>query len=99
MLTGYTRYPLTKLIELYAIRQLASLKPVSETGVVINYVNPGLCRTGLSRNASFPARTMIVTLGMLLGRTPEMGSRTHLHGAVAGKESHGKYLSECEIRE
>jgi hypothetical protein len=33
------------------------------------------------------------------GRTAEMGSRTLLHGAVAGKEAHGKYLSECEIKE
>jgi hypothetical protein len=32
-------------------------------------------------------------------RTAEMGSRTLLHAAVAGKETHGKYLSECEIRE
>jgi hypothetical protein len=34
-----------------------------------------------------------------IGRTTEMGSRTLLHGALAGKETHGKYLSECEIKE
>lgn len=28
-----------------------------------------------------------------------MGSRTLLHGLFAGKESHGCYLSCCEIRE
>jgi hypothetical protein len=35
----------------------------------------------------------------LLGRTVEMGSRTILHAAVAGKESHGCYLGACEIKE
>jgi hypothetical protein len=35
----------------------------------------------------------------LFGRTAEVGSRTELHAAVAGNESHGKYLAACEIRE
>jgi hypothetical protein len=34
-----------------------------------------------------------------LGRTAEEGSRTLLHGALGGQETHGKYLSECEVKE
>jgi hypothetical protein len=42
---------------------------------------------------------MIATMRFFFARTAEMGSRTLLYAAVAGKETHGKYLSECEIRE
>ena len=93
------RYQTSKLIQLYAVRQLALMRPVSETGVIINYVNPGLCVTELTRHVSAPVRFMIGTMRRLLGRTAEEGSRTQLHAAVAGKESHGKYVSECQIRE
>ncbi|RSL96103.1 hypothetical protein CEP52_011673 [Fusarium oligoseptatum] len=72
------RYPLSKLLQIYATRHLASLFPLSETGVVINVLNPGLCKTELNRNAR---------------------GRTLLHAAVAGTESHGKYVSDCEIKE
>lgn len=92
------RYPLTKLLEIYAVRQLSSLLPVSETGVVINLVNPGLCVTELVRNVSWKVRLRIIIMRMLVGRTAEVGSRTLLHGAVAGMGSHGKYLSCCQIK-
>jgi NAD(P)-dependent dehydrogenase (short-subunit alcohol dehydrogenase family) len=35
----------------------------------------------------------------IVGRTAEMGSRTLLHGAFGGKETHNTFLSECEIKE
>ncbi|KAF2791719.1 NAD(P)-binding protein [Melanomma pulvis-pyrius CBS 109.77] len=94
------RYPVSKLLELYAIRQLALLRPVSETGVTINYVNPGFCKTELSRNAGFILWAILGIMKIFLGRTAEVGSRTLLHaGVAAGKDSHGKYVSECEIKE
>lgn len=92
-------YPISKLLEVYAVRQYALLHPVAETGVTINTVNPGLCVTGLSRNAPPPMRDHIVKMQQAMGRTAEAGSRTLLYGAVAGKDSHGKYTSECRIRE
>ncbi|KAI1479566.1 putative short-chain dehydrogenase/reductase family protein [Daldinia eschscholtzii] len=93
------RYPLSKLIQIFAGRHFASLLPLSKMGVVVNLVNPGLCKTALSRHGRFLLRMQIVTAGLLLGRTAEMGSRTLLHGTVGGKESHGCYLSACEIKE
>ncbi|KAK2811633.1 hypothetical protein FQN50_001975 [Emmonsiellopsis sp. PD_5] len=95
----WKRYQTTKLIQLYSVRQLASIHPASDTGVVINYVNPGLCQTELSRNAWFAMWLFIAIMKLLFARTAEEGSRTLLHGVTAGKESHGKFLSECEIRE
>jgi hypothetical protein len=68
-------------------------------GVVINNVNPGLCVTTLNRHVKQEVRDQIDAMKAALGRTPEMGSRTLLHGAVGGKETHGKYLSECETKE
>jgi hypothetical protein len=35
----------------------------------------------------------------LFGRTAEDGSRTLLHGVVAGVESHGMLLHSCEVGE
>jgi NAD(P)-dependent dehydrogenase (short-subunit alcohol dehydrogenase family) len=93
------RYALTKLIQIYAVRHLATLIPVSQKGVVINVVNPGMCKTTLARNAKLVFRVVLKTAHMLLGRTAEMGSRTILFAAVAGKESHGCYTSACEIKE
>ncbi|KAH6668751.1 putative short chain dehydrogenase/ reductase [Halenospora varia] len=93
------RYQLSKLMQVFPVRELATLAPISRTSVVINLVNPGLCKTKLSRHGKFALRMVIAAANMLLGRTVEMGSRTILFGAVAGKESHGCYTSACEIKE
>ena len=86
-------------MQLYAVRQLASLRPHSDTGVIINYLSPGLCTTELSRHVGFKVWMMVATMRFFFARTAEMGSRTLLHAVVAGKETHGKYLAQCEIRE
>ena len=90
---------MTKLLQLYAVRQLASLRPVDETGVTINVVNPGFCVTELDRHVSQERRNIIAEMRKKNARTAEEGSRTLLYSAVAGKDSHGKYTSECQIRE
>ncbi|KAK6519944.1 hypothetical protein TWF506_000238 [Arthrobotrys conoides] len=93
------RYQESKLLQLYAVRQLASLNPVSKTGVIINYINPGLCYSELNRNAPFIRRTLINLLRLFFARSTEIGSRTLLAGAFAGEESHGKYSSECVVKD
>ncbi|KAH7237958.1 putative short-chain dehydrogenase [Fusarium solani] len=93
------RYPLSKELQIYAVRQLAALFPVSNTNVIINTVSPGLCNTNLNTNSSWFERCKMSLVMALAGRTPEEGSRTLLHGLAAGPESHGKFLSACEIKE
>ncbi|CCF44992.1 short-chain dehydrogenase [Colletotrichum higginsianum] len=93
------RYAVSKLIQIFAIRQLASLAPVSQTGVVVNLLSPGLCNTGLARHARLLFRIQVRLLNLALGRTPEMGSRTILHALAAGTASHGEYISDCEIKD
>ena len=78
---------------------MAKLLPVSRAGVVINCVSPGVCKTMLSRNANIAFKIQLKIIHFIMGRTAEMGSRTLLHAAVAGEESHGRYLSSCKISE
>ncbi|PON21384.1 short-chain dehydrogenase [Trichoderma gamsii] len=93
------RYTVSKFLEHIATRELAALVPVSESGVVINVVDPGMCKTNLTRNVSFFDRIKGWLAKAAMGRTAEMGSRTLIHGIAASEESHGKYLTACEIRE
>jgi hypothetical protein len=62
-------------------------------------VAPGLCSTGLDRHRKIGFRIFVNVLRLLMGRTAEMGSRTLLHGAVAGPESHGQWLTSCAVNE
>jgi len=71
------------------------LRALSESGVTINVVNPGLCKTELSRNVG-SVTGMIIGIWGFLARTAEAGSRNALHSAVEGKESDA---SSCEIKE
>ena len=86
-------------MQIYAARQLASLLPVSKTGVVVNYLNPGLCVTELDRNVNAIIRIVLWVNRTLIGRTAEEGSRTLFHAAFAGPDTHGKYLTSCQIAE
>lgn len=94
-----TSYALSKLVEECAVRHFATLHPVERTGVVVNTVAPGLCSTSLGRDARTFTKVMHETIRAMMARTAEEGSRTILHGLVAGNESHGKLLSGCKIKE
>lgn len=97
------RYYLSKLGTMLMVKHIASLltesarlDPVGKPLVVINNVAPGLCRTNLFRENKDTG----INIGLkLIGRPSEVGARTLVHGgAVAGKESHGQYLSECMVK-
>lgn len=83
-----------------AVKHLAgNLLPVDKAGVVVNLVCPGFCLTQLIRNFPPPIHEQLRQQQELYGRTAEDGSRTLLHGVVAGKETHGLLLHSCEIGE
>ncbi|KAH6711994.1 hypothetical protein BKA61DRAFT_520979 [Leptodontidium sp. MPI-SDFR-AT-0119] len=88
-----TRYPTSKLLPIYIVREMAKRRP--KYPVTINLVNPGLCESELAREGNLQVRIM----KFLLARTTEVGSRTLVHGADAGRETHGMYLSECALGE
>ncbi|KAF5694935.1 short-chain dehydrogenase reductase [Fusarium denticulatum] len=95
------RYPLSKLMSHQCARQLA--KHVSATAkqgrthVTINWANPGWCATSLvrSKKKSLPE----LALMPLIGWTAEYGSRTLVYALTAGKETHGCYLSESQVKQ
>ena len=93
------RYRVSKLLEVLVVRQLAKLidQSTNKSGVIINCLNPGLCHSDLTRDAEGFVRFVIGTLKTLLARTTEVGSRTLVHAAAASRESHGQYLSDCQV--
>lgn len=99
MHTPIFSYPKTKLLEVFAVRQLSSLLPTSDFGVVINCVNPGLCYSELARNVGTLPKMGMVVIQQLLARTAEEGSRNIVQAAFAGPTSHGAYCSECQVKE
>jgi retinol dehydrogenase-12 len=66
--------------------------------VTINTVNPGLCYTDLARNVKGSTKITIKVMRALFAWTAEEGSRTLVHGTIAGKESHGVYISGCIVK-
>jgi NAD(P)-dependent dehydrogenase (short-subunit alcohol dehydrogenase family) len=93
------RYPISKLMDTLITRELASLLPVEKGKVVINASCPGLCITELDRNLTGTFKEELGKLREASGRTAEEGSRTLLAGVALGKESHGRYMTNCKINE
>jgi NAD(P)-dependent dehydrogenase (short-subunit alcohol dehydrogenase family) len=86
------RYQVSKLLEVFCIREMASL---SHAPVTINNVNPGLCHSELSRESGWG----LYLLKLFLARTTEQGSRTLVHAGSAKEDTHGAYLSDCAVTE
>ena len=63
--------------------------------MILNTLNPGLCHSELGRNAGLG----LAIIKALLARTTEVGSRTLVAAAVAGQESHGKYMTDGQVND
>ena len=87
------RYPTSKLMEVFCVRELASKRTADQPAITINMVNPGLCESELSREGN--ARIKIMKF--FLARSTEKGSRTLVNGTVSGPETHGEYLNMCKV--
>lgn len=88
------RYPTSKLLEVFACREIAESHSLDKTKVVINFVNPGWCHSELMREKNSFLLRMIMRV---MCRTTEVGSRTLVQAGVAGPETHGQFLSDCKI--
>lgn len=97
-----SRYPLSKLIVHLCFEELIRSINGTESDskasgkVVVNLVNPGWCRTELDRHKGKPLGERL--MAPIFIRTGEVGSRTLVHAVTAGRETHGKYLSECKVK-
>jgi len=96
----FDRYNTSKLLEILTIRDLAPGMTASEKPkVILNTLTPGFCHSELMRHAVFPLNFLGWVGKSLIGRSTEMGSRTLVAAASAGEESHGKYMTDCLVRE
>ena len=97
------RYNTSKLLEIMIVRELGAAITASEKAdkpfVIVTTVNPAYCGSKLQRNA-VPVLYFLIKLGgLFVARTTEVGSRTLFAGAVAAEGSHGKYMSDCRVKE
>ncbi|KAK3711695.1 hypothetical protein LTR37_009472 [Vermiconidia calcicola] len=88
------RYNVSKLLEVLACREVTRQHPVNQMKVTMNFVNPGWCHSELMREMTNPILGLVKKL---FCRTTEVGSRTLVHAGVAGPETHGQYMSDCQI--
>ena len=58
-------------------------------------LDPGYCVSGLARE--MPNNVGVRAFEKIMARTTEEGSRTLVHAATRGPETHGKYLNDCKI--
>ncbi|KAK1808297.1 hypothetical protein LTR12_017350 [Friedmanniomyces endolithicus] len=93
------RYTLSKLMvhQLFVelVRHAPTQPSEEQHGAIINLVNPGWCGTELSRNKN--AALFERAVFQVMGWTAEKGSRTLVHAVTAGAETHGLYLSQCQV--
>jgi NAD(P)-dependent dehydrogenase (short-subunit alcohol dehydrogenase family) len=90
------RYPLSKLLVLYVVRELAARSKSSGKGsCIINTPNPSFCKSSLAQESQESRGFRIAE--KILARSTEEGSRTLVDGLLASQESNGQYLSNCHV--
>lgn len=87
------RYFVSKLLEILIVREIAP--SLRDSPVILNVLNPGLCYSGFAaQDGGGMIKDAGIAVFMLVmgARTTEVGSRTLVAAAAAGRESHGKYM-------
>lgn len=93
------RYGVTKLLEVLAVRELASIITLSDKPrVIVNCLTPGSCHSDFGRERSSWFKSALFAVAQFfISRTTEVGSRTLVAGAEAGEESHGEYMADGKV--
>jgi len=85
-----------ELLEVFYCREFAAEHPATSFPITLNFVDPGFCWSGLSREEGGWG----MYLGRLaLARTTEQGSRTLASAGMSGQETHGQFLASCRPRD
>lgn len=95
----YNQYSVSKLMQVLLGRSLAESLYPSCPNVVVNVVDPGSSKTGILRNLYGAPWAVAYLLIAMTARTPEHAARGIVWAAAGGKETHGKYLAICTIKE
>lgn len=96
------RYQLTKLLNVFFVRELTKRLPANSP-VIVTAVNPGYCLSELRRQLPFVIRIFDRIMEALLARTTEEGSRQLVWAAIGGVgrefELRGGYVSKADLHE
>jgi hypothetical protein len=69
---------------------------VEKLRVTVNCLNPGYCHSELERDMN---SRVVAVAKKIVARTTEVGARTLVDASLRGPSSHGKYLSDCKVRD
>ncbi len=97
-LTEISRYPLSKPLQVLAVRKIAAKLSETKPEIVINTINPGLVNTELTRNMEGLLKIFMSILKFLVARSPEVASAILVHAATQGPESQGLYFVNCDLK-
>lgn len=90
------RYPLSKLLVLYATREIVErAKSSNKSNFIINAPNPSWCKSDLGKE--FKSSGLIMA-EKVMARSTEEGSRALVHGLLADETSNGQYLTNCKVQ-
>lgn len=96
------RYNLSKLLVVYAVRELSQRLNASANKslptIVVNTPNPSFCKSGLSQGTAAGRSSAGKFFEKLLARSTEEGSRALVHGVISGPETNGQYLTNCHVQ-
>ena len=96
------QYPNTKMLNILFTRELASRLPASSP-LVVNCVSPGVCKSELDRNYSWPFSWIGRIINTAIGWSAERGSRQLISAALGYEkredEIKGAYMSSLGITE
>ncbi|KZP18242.1 NAD(P)-binding protein [Athelia psychrophila] len=90
-----TRYPTSKLLEIFCVRAFAESHPADKYPVTVNGVCPGFCHSELARE--FRGGWKLYIIKLLLARSTELVSRGLLYATQYGPESHGRWVYDNTI--
>ncbi|RFU80554.1 short-chain dehydrogenase reductase sdr [Trichoderma arundinaceum] len=86
---SYSMVKLLGMSVMDAVARATASAPAS--GIIVNAVCPGLCKTDLGRNFNLAAKVFMVPFQAIFARTAEQGSRSLVSATAIGPESHGKF--------
>ncbi|KAF4991029.1 hypothetical protein FDECE_14178 [Fusarium decemcellulare] len=89
------QYSITKLLEMYVVREIAA--KVSPSEVIVVSVCPGLCKSDIARDAPWAMRKIDAVWKALYARSPEEGSRTLVSGILLEESAHGGFWTNDRI--
>ncbi len=92
------RYAVSKLLEVFTVRELGKLiEKSSKPRVIINCLTPGACYSDFARETKGFQVVVVEILKFLIARSTEAGSRTLVAAAAAGEETQGQYMADCHV--